>query len=74
MTEAFRFAKLIARNAPLAVRAYKEIAWSSMGQRWPDEEAWDRQAQIAATVLGSDDLREGLRAFAEKRPPVWKGR
>ena len=74
MTEALRFAKLIARNAPLAVRASKQIAWASMSERWLDEQAWDRQAQIAAMVLGSDDLREGLRAFAEKRPPVWKGR
>ena len=74
MTEALRFAKLIARNAPLAVRASKQIAWASMSERWPDEQAWDRQAQIAAMVLASDDLREGLRAFAEKRPPAWKGR
>jgi enoyl-CoA hydratase/carnithine racemase len=45
-----------------------------MAQRWPDDEAWERQAQIAATVLASEDIREGLRAFAEKRPPAWKGR
>jgi len=74
LTEAFRLATLIARNAPLAVRASKEIAWLSTAHRWLDEEAWDRQAQIAATVLGSEDLREGLRAFAEKRSPAWKGR
>lgn len=74
MTEALRLAALIARNAPLAVQASKEIAWSSMVRRWPDEAAWDQQAQIAAKVLGSEDLREGLRAFAEKRPPAWKGR
>jgi enoyl-CoA hydratase len=74
MTEALRFAKLIARNAPLAVQASKEIAWSSMAERWPDEQVWERQAQIASTVLGSEDLREGLRAFAEKRTPLWKGR
>lgn len=73
MTEAFRLAALIARNAPLAVQASKEIAWSSMAGRWPEEEAWHRQAQIAAKVLNSEDLREGLRAFGEKRPPAWKG-
>ena len=42
MTEALRFAKLIARNAPLAVRASKQIAWASMSERWLDEQAWDR--------------------------------
>jgi enoyl-CoA hydratase len=73
MAEALRLAKLIARNAPLAVQASKEIAWLSVSQGWPDEEAWDLQAGIAAKVLGSEDLREGLRAFAQKRPPAWRG-
>ena len=31
------------------------------------------QAQLVA-VLGTDDAREGLMAFLEKRKPVWKGR
>ncbi len=74
LEEALRLAALIAENGPLAVKASKEIAWASASENWTDEEGWQRQMAIVAPVLGSEDLREGLRAFAEKRPAVWKGR
>jgi enoyl-CoA hydratase len=74
LDEALRLAALIAANGPLAVRAAKEIALTSMLENWSDDEAWERQMPIVAPVLRSDDLKEGLAAFAEKRPAVWKGR
>ncbi|WP_342132378.1 crotonase/enoyl-CoA hydratase family protein [Hydrogenophaga sp. OTU3427] len=73
MEEALRLAALIAANAPLAVRASKEIAWTSMTERWTDAEAWEKQVPAVQPVLDSHDFKEGLRAFAEKRPPVWLG-
>lgn len=69
---AVELAKVVAANAPLAVAATKRVAQSTGD--WDLSEAWDRQAEIIAPVFGSEDAREGATAFAEKRPPVWKGR
>jgi len=62
----------IARNGPLALDASKRILRAS--RDWAEAEAWERQGEIAGPVFGSEDAREGATAFAEKRPPVWRGR
>ena len=41
---------------------------------WTEEEAWEKQGEIAGPMMGSEDAREGATAFAEKRDPVWRGR
>jgi enoyl-CoA hydratase len=61
----------VAGNAPLAVAATKRIIVESAD--WPGEEAFARQDAISLPVLTSADAREGAAAFAEKRPPVWRG-
>lgn len=73
LDEALRLAALIARNGPLAVRASKEIAARSHAELWTDAEGWDKQGPIVAPAFASPDRAEGLRAFAEKRDPVWTG-
>ncbi len=61
----------LAANAPLALAATKRIIVESAD--WPGDEAFARQDAIARPVFTSADAREGAAAFAEKRPPVWRG-
>jgi enoyl-CoA hydratase len=69
---ALELAAAIAVNGPLALAASKRILTEAAD--WPDAEFFERQEAIARPVMQSEDAREGATAFAERRPPVWKGR
>jgi enoyl-CoA hydratase len=69
---AIELAEEVLKAGPLAVRASKQIVQHSYD--WQDADGWSKQMEFAAPVMRSEDLREGLRAFAEKRDPVWKGK
>lgn len=71
MPRALELAHKIAANAPLAVQAIKEVAIRTNGL--PLEEAYVIEHECSGRVTSSKDAREGPRAFAEKREPVWKG-
>jgi enoyl-CoA hydratase len=68
---AIELAATIAANGPLALAASKRILSESVD--WPQSEAFERQRSIWEPIFGSADAREGATAFAEKRPPVWRG-
>jgi enoyl-CoA hydratase len=72
LDKAYELAGHIAGNAPLALAAVKEIVRGAQGLNETD--AFARQDRIVAELASSDDAREGARAFAEKRAPVWRGR
>ena len=65
-------ARTIAANGPIAVKASKQVVQQS--QDWSLADTFARQQPFLDTVFGSSDAIEGAKAFAEKRPPVWKGK
>ena len=72
MPRAIEIAEMIAGNAPLAVQGSKAMAqmWRQFGM----EESRRLFEWITRAVRQSEDAKEGPRAFAEKRDPVWKAR
>jgi crotonobetainyl-CoA hydratase len=62
-------------NAPLSVQASKRIAYGADDGVIPDERTgWARTEREIGLLLRSEDAKEGPRAFADKRRPVWKAR
>lgn len=72
LSQAKDLAQKIAANGPLAVRLTKQVV--SEGVDWPQAEMFARQAPFMEQILASEDAKEGPRAFAEKRAPVWRGK
>jgi enoyl-CoA hydratase len=69
---AMELAERIARNAPLAVAASKQLVREAAGRT--EEEFWEHQKAAAKVVFTSADSKEGPLAFAEKRAPNWSGK
>jgi enoyl-CoA hydratase len=69
---AFRMAARITKNAPLAVQATKRSVIE--GLKTDMRSAYKLESTISQEVFATEDAKEGPKAFAEKRDPVWQGR
>jgi len=75
MTAARRWAKQIMEASPMSVRASKQAVYRGLGEPSVQAALHNQNSYPAvAAMFRSEDLREGPRAFAEKRSPLWKGK
>jgi len=66
---ALELAERIALGGPRAVRAAKLVGTATA----EEDELWALNDKIQEGIRGSDEMREGLLSFVEKRPPAWRG-
>ena len=72
MAEAKALASALAAKAPVAVRYILEAVHKGLEMPFPQAQIFE--ATLFGLVASTDDMREGTKAFLEKRKPEFKGR
>jgi len=72
MEKAYEYARRITANAPLAVQATKRSVLEGLAMDM--KAAYKNESALSSMIFATEDAKEGPRAFAEKRPPVWQAK
>ena len=72
VAEATKLAHLLAAKAPIAIRYILDAVHHGLDT--PFAQGEDLETSLFGTIASSEDMREGTRAFLEKRKAVWQGK
>jgi enoyl-CoA hydratase len=72
LAEARKVAQVVCENGPLSIRALMRML-REVDESVPEAEALARELEVGSPIFGTRDAREGMKAFAEKRKPVYTG-
>jgi enoyl-CoA hydratase/carnithine racemase len=72
LAEARKVAETVCENGPLSIRALVQML-REVDESCPEADALARELEVGSPIFGTRDAREGMRAFKEKRKPVYTG-
>jgi enoyl-CoA hydratase len=72
LAEAMKVAGDVAANAPLSIRALMRCL-REVDESFSEADALAKELEYGSVIFGTRDAREGMKAFAEKRTPVYTG-